>query len=157
MTVHTPIPSRTGGLPAWAAWLTILLLLVGGVYLASNLSGTNPAVAGGPQGSAAPSASGGVNQAAALAVIKKAGCQACHGQSFEGGIGPDLHGIANGPVTEDLKPVAEDNPDNWIHLWVAGTDAAVADIDRKGMPKFGEGTLTDAEIDTVVAYLKTLQ
>jgi mono/diheme cytochrome c family protein len=156
MTVHTPIPSRTRGLPAWATWLTVLLLLVGGVYLVSNLDGTNPIVARGPQDSAAPSGSGVVSEAVALAIVKKAGCQACHGQSFEGGIGPDLHGIADGPVTADLKPVADEHPDNWIHLWIEGKDPAVADIDRKGMPAFGDQLSAD-EIDTVVAYLKTLQ
>jgi mono/diheme cytochrome c family protein len=156
MTVHTPIPSRTRGLPAWATWLTVLLLLVGGVYLVSNLDGTNPIVARGPQDSAAPSGSGVVSEAVALAIVKKAGCQACHGQSFEGGVGPDLHGIADGPATADLKPVADEHPDNWIHLWIEGTDPAVADIDRKGMPAFGDQLSAD-EIDTVVAYLKTLQ
>jgi mono/diheme cytochrome c family protein len=156
MTVHTPIPSRTRGLPAWATWLTVLLLLVGAVYLVSNLSGTNPSVARGPQTSAAPSGSGAVNASVALALIKTAGCQACHGQNFEGGIGPDLHGIAAGPVTADLKPVADANPDTWIHLWIAGKDPAVASIDRKGMPVFGD-QLSDSEIDTIVAYLKTLQ
>jgi mono/diheme cytochrome c family protein len=157
MTVHTPIPSRNRGLPAWATWLTVLLLLVGGVYLASNLSGTNPTVAQGPQGSAAPSGSGAVNEAVALAIIKKAACQACHGQNFEGAIGPDLHGIADGPKTPDLQQLATDHPDNWLHLWISGTDPEVKSIDRKSMPVFGEGTLTDAEIDTVVAYLKTLK
>ncbi len=154
MTVHTPISSRTGRLPAWAAGVTVFFLLVGGVYFASNLSGTNPALAV-PQPSAA--ASGGVNPAAALALIKKAQCQACHGQNFEGAIGPTLHGLQEGPVVAALKPVAQDHPDDWIHLWIAGTDPAVKDIDRKGMPAFGTGTLTDDEIETIVAYLKTLQ
>ncbi len=156
MTVHTPIPSRTRGLPAWATGLTVFLLLVGAVYLATNLSGTNPAVAR-PGESAAPSGSGTVNPGVALALVKKAGCQACHGQQWEGGIGPNLVGIADGPKTPDLKQLATDHPDDWIQLWVAGTDPAVASIDRKSMPKFGEGSLTAAEIDTVVAYLKTLK
>jgi mono/diheme cytochrome c family protein len=156
MTVRTPISSRHAGLPAWALGVTVFFLLVGGVYLASNLSGTNPALAGGAPPASAP-ASGGVNAAEALAIIKTAQCQACHGQNFEGAVGPTLHGIAEGPVVEALKPVAQEHPDNWIHLWIAGTDPAVADIDRKGMPKFGEGTLTDDQIDTIVAYLKTLQ
>jgi mono/diheme cytochrome c family protein len=155
MTVHTPIASRTRRLPAWAAGLTVFFLLVGAVYFTANLSGDNPALAGGAPPSAAPS--GGVDVAAALAIIQKAQCQACHGQDLTGAIGPTLHGIAEGPVVEALKPVAEEHPDDWIHLWIAGTDPAVADIDRKGMPVFGQGTLTDDEIDTVVAYLKTLK
>jgi mono/diheme cytochrome c family protein len=154
MTVHTPISSHSNRLPAWAAGVTVFFLLVGGVYFASNLSGTNPALAV-PQPSAA--ASGAVNTGAALALIKKAQCQACHGQNFEGAIGPSLHGLSEGPLVAELKPVAAEHPDDWIHLWIDGTDPAVADIDRKGMPAFGSGTLTADEIDTVVAYLKTLQ
>ena len=45
MTVHTPIESRDSGIPAWAIGITVFVLLVGGVYLASNLSGENPAFA----------------------------------------------------------------------------------------------------------------
>ncbi len=77
MTVHTPIEARSGRVPAWAAILTVFVLLVGGVYLASNLTGENPALAvPGPSGSGGPSASGAVNSGAALAIIKKANCQA---------------------------------------------------------------------------------
>ncbi len=156
MTIHTPIPSRRRGVPAWGLWLTIFLLLVGGVYFASNLSGTNPALAGGirASGSAAP---GGVDIAAALGVAKKAGCQGCHGQEWTGGIGPNLVGIVNGPKTPDLTAVAKAHPDDWLQLWIAGTDPAVAKINRGPMPKFGDGTLSPDEIDTIAAYLKTLK
>ncbi|HET7636898.1 MAG TPA: cytochrome c [Candidatus Limnocylindria bacterium] len=156
MTVRTPIATRSSRLPAWAVWLTVFFLLVGGVYFASNVNGTNPALAGGPQPSAS-AAPGGVDVAAAMALVKKAQCQACHGANWEGAVGPSLIGIAEGPKTPDLQPVAQEHPDNWLHLWIAGTDPAVANINRKSMPKFGEGTLTDAEIDTIVAYLKTLK
>ena len=156
MTIHTPISARQRGLPAWAVWLTVFLLLVGGVYFASNLSGSNPALAGGIRASAS-AAPGGVNVAAALAVAKKAGCQACHGQDWTGGIGPNLVGIVNGPSTSDLKALAKAHPDNWLQLWISGTDPAVAKINRGPMPKFGAGTLTPAEIDTIAAYLKTLK
>ena len=52
MTVHTPIETRSGGLPPWAIGLTVFVFLVGGVYLLSNLAGQNPAFA-------IPGASGG--------------------------------------------------------------------------------------------------
>ena len=39
MTVHTPIETRSGGLPPWAILLTLLVFLVGGVYFAANLVG----------------------------------------------------------------------------------------------------------------------
>ncbi len=156
MTIHTPIEARSGRVPAWAAILTLFVLLVGGFYLASNLTGENPALAvPGPSGSGGPSASGGVDAGAALAIIKKANCQACHGQDFSGGIGPDLRGVGKGPVTPDLKQLATDHPDDWIQLWIAGTDPAVKSIDRKAMPVFG-GQLSPAEINTIAEYLKTL-
>ncbi len=56
MTVHTPIEARSGGLPPWAIGLTVFVFLVGGVYLASNLVGQNPALA--IPGASAPVASG---------------------------------------------------------------------------------------------------
>ena len=156
MSVHTPIEARSGRIPAWAAILTVFVLLVGGFYLASNLSGENPALAGPlPSGSGSPGASGGVDSGAALAIIKKANCQACHGQDFSGGLGPDLHGVGKGPVTPDLKKLGTDHPDDWIQLWIAGTDPAVKSIDRKGMPVFG-GTLSPEQINTIAEYLKTL-
>jgi mono/diheme cytochrome c family protein len=156
VTIHTPIEARTGRVPAWAAVLTVFVLFVGGFYLASNLAGENPALAGpAPSGSGSPGASAAVDSGAALAIIKKANCQACHGQDFSGGIGPDLHGVAKGPVTPDLGKLGTDHPDDWIQLWIAGTDPAVKGIDRKAMPVFG-GQLSPAEINTIAEYLKTL-
>ncbi len=156
MTIHTPIEARSSRVPAWAAILAVFVILVGGVYLASNLSGENPALAvPGPSGSGGPSASGAVNPGAALAIIKKANCQACHGQDFSGGIGPDLHGVGKGPVTPDLAKLGTDHPTDWIQIWIAGTDPALKGINRKAMPVFG-GVLSPAEINTIAEYLKTL-
>ena len=45
MTPHAPIATRPG-LPRWAVGLTVFVFLVGAVYLGSNLSGTNPPIAG---------------------------------------------------------------------------------------------------------------
>ncbi|MGH2353508.1 MAG: hypothetical protein ACRDJN_18035, partial [Chloroflexota bacterium] len=58
MTVHTPIETRESGVPRWAIGFTVFVFLVGGVYLASNLSGENPGLAI-PGASAGPAASGG--------------------------------------------------------------------------------------------------
>ncbi|MDQ6682475.1 MAG: cytochrome c [Chloroflexota bacterium] len=158
MTVRTRIGTRSAGVPAWAAWMTVFLFLVGGVYLASNLSGTNPSLVGivpGASGSAAPS--GGANPGVALAIIKKAGCQACHGQDLTGsGAFPNLHGLQNGPTVANLQQLGKAHPDNWMELWIGGTDPAVKGIDRKSMPAF-DGQLSKQEIATVVAYLKTLK
>ncbi|HEX2142535.1 MAG TPA: c-type cytochrome [Candidatus Limnocylindria bacterium] len=151
MTVHTPIETRSRGLPAWAIGITVLVLLVGGVYMAGNLTGENPPIA------AQPSASGGPNnEQLARQIIADGQCAACHGQDLTGGVGPDLHGIANGPKSENLGDLAAEFPDDWIAMWIDGTDPAVADLDRAGMPRFGE-TLTPDQIAVVAEYLLTLQ
>lgn len=150
MTVHTPIETGSRGLPAWVLGLTVLVFLVGGVYLAGNLSGENPPIV------AQPSASGGPDVAQqARQIMDGAQCAACHGQDLGGGIGPDLHGIGAGPKSENLQQLAADHPDDWIHLWIDGTGPEVQGLERGGMPPFGE-SLSDEEITTVVEYLKTL-
>jgi mono/diheme cytochrome c family protein len=125
------------------------MLLAGALLFATNLSGSNPPIGGTPQ----PSGGGGRN---AASIIKAAGCQTCHGPDLAGqGTFPSLHGVKNGPASENLKQLAADHPDDWANLWIAGTDPAVTGIDRGPMPVFGT-TLTPEEIATVVEYLKTL-
>jgi mono/diheme cytochrome c family protein len=151
MTVHTPIESRTRGVPRWALGLSSVMFLAGAVFFATNLAGANPPIGGTPQPSAA-----GRN---AVAIIKAAGCQTCHGPDLAGqGIFPSLHGVKNGPVSANLRQLGTDHPDDWANLWIAGTDPAVAGIDRVVMPAFGgpPNNLTADEIATVVDYLKTL-
>jgi mono/diheme cytochrome c family protein len=157
MTVRTPIQAR-GGLPSWAVGFTVFVLLVGLVYFASNVSGENPPIAGNP--SASPGAGGG-GTAAALAIIDQAGCKSCHGSNLEGQASfPSLHGLQNGPTRDNLQQLGKDHPDDWMNIWITGTDAAVSDpAMRGGMPAFGGPpyNLTADQIQTVVAYLKTLQ
>ena len=148
MTVHTPIESRTRGIPAWALAVSGAMLLAGAVFFATNLSGANPPIFGSPEPSG-----GGRN---AASIIKAAGCQSCHGPDLAGQASfPDLHGVKNGPTGENLQQLGTDHPDDWAELWIAGTDPAVTAIPRGGMPIFGE-TLSADEIATVVEYLKTL-
>lgn len=157
MTVHTPI--ETGpGMPRWALGVAVFVMLVGVVYVGSNLSGTNPPIAGVPSG--APGASGGGGgAAAALAIIDKAGCKACHGPDLSGTppTFPSLHGLQNGPTVENLAQLGKDHPTDWMQIWITGTDPAVSDpAMRKGMPAFGT-QLTPQQIDTVAQYLLTLK
>lgn len=152
MTVHTPIEARTRGIPRWALGLTMVVFLAGSGYFASNLGGENPSIIG----SATPS-TGTPN---AQAIIKRAGCQGCHGPDLAGqATFPSLHGVKNGPISANLKQLGADHPDNWADIWIAGTDPAVSDpAMRRGMPVFVAApyNLTPEEIATVVAYLKTL-
>lgn len=151
MTVHTPIESRTRAVPPWALGASAVVFLAGALFFATNLTGANPPIAGTPQPSG-----GGRN---AAAIIKAAGCQSCHGPDLAGqATFPSLHGVKNGPVSTNLQQLGKDHPDDWANLWIAGTDPAVAGIDRIVMPVFGGPpyNLSADDIATVVTYLKSL-
>ncbi len=153
MTVQTPIEVRDRSIPPWAIGLTVLLFLVGGVYLAGNLTGENPPILAGPSGSGAPNLEQQARQVMTKVVPQ---CTACHGEDLTGGVGPTLHGIADGPTSENLQDLAAENPENWANLWIDGTAPEVEGIERMGMPTFAD-QLTPEEIATIVEYLKTLQ
>lgn len=158
MTVHTPIETRSGGLPPWALLLTLLVFLVGGVYLAANLAGDNPPLAI-PGESAAPAPGDGEpDPAVGEALVGQATpqCAACHGADFAGsGSFPSLRGVAGGPVSENLQDHGAAYPDNWAELWIAGAPE-VDGIDRMGMPAYGD-QFSAEQIASIVAYLKSLE
>ena len=157
MTVHTPIDSRSGGLPPWAIGLTVFVFLVGGVYLATNLAGENPAFA--IPGASAPVASGGggeADPAVGEALVAELQCAACHGPDLGGGGNfPSLLGVADGPISENLQDLGAEHPDEWIALWIDGTVPETEGLDRGGMPVFGD-QLSPEQIDAIVAYLLSL-
>jgi len=150
MSVRTPIASRTRALPVWALVFSAVVVLVGGVYFAGNVSGENPPIAGQPSID---------TSGQAIAIMTQAQCYVCHGPDLMGTIGPSLRGVANGPVSANLQDLGTSNPDDWANLWIAGTDPAVAGLDRGGMPIFASApsNLTDEQITIVVDYLKSLQ
>lgn len=158
MTVHTPIETRSGGLPAWAILLTLLVFLVGGVYLAANLAGENPPLAI-PGESAAPAPGDGEPDPAvgeALVAQAMPQCASCHGADFGGQAAfPSLQGVSEGPVSENLQDLAAEHPDNWAELWIAGAPE-VEGIDRMGMPAYGD-QFSEEQIASIVAYLKSLE
>ena len=157
MTVHTPIETRSSGLPAWAVGVTVFVFLVGGVYLASNLAGENPPFAVPGTTPLAPVGSAGADPALGQALIEQVSptCTACHGADFSGGVGPSLLNLDEGPVSENLQDLAAAQPEDWIALWIDGTTPETEGIDRMGMPAFGE-QLDPHEIDSIVAYLRGL-
>jgi mono/diheme cytochrome c family protein len=154
MTVHTPIETRSSGLPRWALLLTLLVFLVGGVYLAGNLVGENPALA--IPGASAPAVDPG-GPAAGQALVGQANpqCSACHGADLSGQAAfPSLHDVENGPVSENLQDLAAEYPDTWAQLWIAGSPETEG-IDRMGMPAFGD-QFTPEQLDAIVEYLASL-
>jgi mono/diheme cytochrome c family protein len=156
MTVHTPIESRTGGLPFWALALAAVVLLVGGVYFATNLAGENPPFAIPGASAAPPSGGAGPDPAVGEALVGEAQCAACHGPDLGGQASfPSLHDVENGPVSENLQELATAHPDDWIALWIAGNTPETEGIDRLGMPAFGD-QYSPEQIDSIVAYLLTL-
>ena len=155
MTVHTPIESRSGGLPPWAIGLTVFVFLVGGVYLLSNLAGQNPAFAI-PGASGAAGRVGRPDPAIGEALVDEGGCAGCHGADLDGQASfPTLLGVKDGPVSENLQELAAAHPDDWINLWIDGTTPETEGLDRGGMPAFGD-QFTPEQIDAIVAYLKSL-
>lgn len=158
MTVHTPIETRSGGLPPWAILLTLFVLLVGGVYFVANLGGENPPLAI-PGESVAPAPGDGEpDPAVGQALVGQAApqCSSCHGADFSGsGPFPSLRGVSEGAVSANLQDFAAEYPDNWAELWIAGAPE-VDGIDRMGMPAYGD-QFSEEQIASIVAYLKSLE
>lgn len=158
MTVHTPIETRSGGIPGWALALTGFVLLVGAVYFASNLTGENPPMAL-PGQTAAPTdggGDGGPDPAQGEALVAEAQCAACHGADLSGqGTFPSLLQLDEGPISENLQQLAEEHPEDWVALWIDGTTPETEGIDRAGMPAFGT-QYSPEQIESIVAYLRGL-
>ena len=153
MTVHTPIETRSRGIPGWALVLTAFVLLVGATYFVSNLSGENPPFAM-PGASPPPGGDGAPDPAVGEALVAEAGCALCHGQDLGGQAEfPSLLGIEDGPVSENLQDLAAEHPDDWVALWIDGTQPETEGIDRRGMPAFGE-SYSPEQIESIVAYLR---
>ena len=159
MTVHTPIETRSGGVPAWALLLTALVFLVGGVYFVANLSIESPPLAI-PGESAAPAPGDGEPDPAvgeALVGQAQPGCTGCHGGDLAGQASfPSLRGVSEGPVSENLQDLGAEHPENWAELWIAGNTPETEGIDRMGMPAYGD-QFSPEQIASIVAYLKTLE
>lgn len=158
MTVHTPIESRSARIPPWALIIALLVALTAGVYFVANLSGENPPLAIPGASPSAPVGSGEPDPAVGEALVGTAvpACTSCHGPDLGGSASfPSLHGIEDGPVSENLQDLAAEYPDEWVALWIAGTTPETEGLERGGMPKFGE-QFTPEQIASIVAYLQTL-
>lgn len=101
----------------------------GGVY-AFDLAGGSPGTTGEPPGE--DETAGGEG-----AEVYRTSCSSCHGADGQGGVGPSLAGVA--------ERLSEDEHERIVREGVPGTQ----------MIGFGE-SLTDEEIDLVVAYERSL-
>ena len=160
--VYRPIESRRDTLPWWVLLLSAGFLVLGAPYFMTNLAPPGGPLTGGPQtgppGTGAPGtgAPEPVDVAAAEALIEEGGCAQCHGADLGGqGTFPSLHGVAEGPVSDNLQDLAAAHPEDWAQLWIHGTNEEVAGIDRRGMPTFSE-RFSAEEIDLIVRYLQGL-
>jgi cytochrome c oxidase subunit 2 len=101
---------------------------------------------------AGTSAGGGGDPVKGEELARSTGCAGCHGQDFGGGAGPSLVGLAGSEVLlEDGTIVVADTA--YLVRSIADPSAErVADFNLN-MPA---NSLSDEEIDDVVAYIETL-
>jgi len=80
------------------------------------------------------------------------GCTACHGSNGEGGVGPAWKGLAGSEVvlSDGSKVVADD-----AYLTESIRDPSAMQV--RGYSVMPQNSLSDAEVQAVVTYIKTLQ
>jgi len=79
------------------------------------------------------------------------GCAACHGSNGEGGVGPTWVGLYGSTVTlEDGSTVTADD----AYLFEAIRDPSAKKV--KGYSVMPPNSLSDAEVQAIVDYIKTL-
>ncbi len=86
-------------------------------------------------------------------IARDQGCAACHGSDGQGGVGPAWVGLAGSAVElEDGSVVAADSE----YLRRSITDPG-ADLVAGYTTKMPENTLSDPQVDAVVAYIEELK
>ena len=104
----------------------------------------------GGDSSGAPPATSASGSGEALA--RSAGCASCHGGSFQGGVGPGWVGLAGSEVElSDGSVVIAD--DGYLFESIRDPGAKVVAGFSVQMPR---NTLSDAEIDEIVAFIRSL-
>ena len=136
----TTMRSRRSTNPIRAAAPALLALSI------AALSGAALAGCGGSDVDLPPLASEGRD------LVRSRGCASCHGRNGGGGVGPSWVGLYG--TTEELESgesVLVD--DAYIRRSIANPSADIVAGYRITMP---ENTLTDTEIDAVIAYIEVL-
>ncbi|KAA0234174.1 MAG: hypothetical protein JJLCMIEE_01918 [Acidimicrobiales bacterium] len=130
---HSEVPVRSG-LATWigaAVVLAVIALVLSVVALAA-----------GDGGGGEPQAQDGAGSSADGQAVFDQNCASCHGASGEGGTGP---AFADGAVAEKYPNVADQK-----EIVVNGKTGNIGT-----MPPWGD-TLSDAEIDAVIEYERSL-
>lgn len=95
-------------------------------------------------------------------VFSAAGCAGCHGAELEGGSGPNLQTIGSEPVTDLPTPISqldkliadyEEDPRNFLELWIRDSHTNYNDGEPTGMPRYPEEDLTDSQLQALITFL----
>jgi cytochrome c1 len=130
---------------------------------AQDIKGRDPTVAAaavptpGGGGTPAPTAAAGSPAALGKTIATQQGCAACHSAGGASGVGPTWKGIAGSTATfTDGSTAVRD--DAYLRDSIANPDAKVVRGFTPGiMPKTFGTSLTPAQIDALIEYMKTLK
>lgn len=85
-------------------------------------------------------------------IVRSSGCASCHGRNGDGGPGPAFVGLYGSTVTfkDGTSAVADDD-----YLYEAITDPGARQVEGYGFP-MPTNSLTDAQVEQVIAYIREL-
>ena len=95
-------------------------------------------------------------------VYTAVGCQGCHGQELEGGIGPNLQTIGSELITElEIEPSGLDqmiadyeaDPRMFLELWIRDSAGNYNGGEATGMPPHPEGAVSESQLTALITYL----
>lgn len=95
-------------------------------------------------------------------VYVAAGCAGCHGQTLEGGVGPNLQTIGSELVTDleivpsDLEQMQADyeaDPRDFLEKWIRDSAGNYNDGEPTGMQPFPESVLSESQLQALITFL----
>jgi len=96
-------------------------------------------------------------------VYVSAGCQSCHGAELEGGgSGPNIQAISSEVITdlpivpsqlEQMIADYEEDPRNFLELWIRDSATNYNDGNATGMPAHPEGSLSRSQLEALISFL----
>lgn len=96
-------------------------------------------------------------------VFQNAGCVSCHGADLAGTpAGPDITTIGTAVITDlptepsgldQMLADYEDDPRNFLELWIRDSAGNYNDGESTGMPPHPEGQLSDSQLQALITFL----